>query len=373
MRSANTANSTHLSKLIKDTISLLLTFSMDILHIFYLLHLLSLYTLINKSFATETNNLVEWDKIVTSRGDRLPDFSFSGYRASERALPFDQAATKIKISLSQRKGDQTSEIQAAINQTAASGGGVLLLNGGNYTISAGLKIPSGVVLRGSGPGRTKLTLKKQPRVPVVTLGAGAKNPKALQRAKILDRYVPIGTSLITVNSSKAFTVGQSVFIQRTVTPEWILVNGMDNLVREGVDQTWLEVGSLIQQPNFISSINGTMIKLRFPLTDALNAQYMLSEIVSYVLPSASSEIGVENLGVHLVTSCSGAPIDNETCNYPAIRFSSWTSNSWARNLRLTGFNQFIEVQYNASRLQCKMLLCLETKMLMELRFLVTSG
>ncbi|CAM1501392.1 Fc.00g105540.m01.CDS01 [Cosmosporella sp. VM-42] len=291
---------------------------------------------------------VEWDGFVTPRGNRLPDFSFSSYHASEQPLPNITVPPSVKLGQSQ--GDQTQEIQAALNETTKTGGGVVFLEEGNFTISSGLQIPNAVTLRGSGPGQTKLLLTQQPDFPVITLGVGGEKEQQLMRASITDIFVPIGALVITVNNTEGFNQGQPIFVQRVVTAEWIRSNGMSDLTRDGVHQTWLRVGTIIQQPNTISSVNGSQITLQFPLTDSLDAVYMKPEIVAYAPPPLSSEMGVEELSIHLSPSCSGSPVNDSSCNGVAISFASWAVDSWVRNLELTGFNEFVEIDYHAARI-----------------------
>ncbi|KAH8665304.1 hypothetical protein BGZ61DRAFT_366680 [Ilyonectria robusta] len=297
---------------------------------------------------TSSNSTIKWHKITTSKGDRLPDFSFSGYHASNQSLP--DVTSTATATLAPAKGDQTQRIQRALNQTASAGGGVVALGKGNFTISAGLLIPSGVTLRGSSPADTKLISTQQPVDPVITLGSGGKTAKQLVTAKITDSYVPIGTSVLNVNDAAGFKVGQSVYVQRAVTANWVRYNGMSDLVRDGVKQTWIEVGKVIQQPNTISSIDGTKITLLFPLTDSLDATYMEPNIMAYTAPTLNSEIGIEQLSIYLTTSCSGSPVGDSACNGAAVSFSPWTVDSWARNLTLKGFNQFVDVECDASRI-----------------------
>ncbi|KAK7417094.1 hypothetical protein QQZ08_011753 [Neonectria magnoliae] len=291
---------------------------------------------------------VEWSKIVTPQGDRLPDFSFSGYRGSDQPLPNIKSVTNM--TLPQAEGDQTRRIQTALNQTARAGGGVVFLGRGNFSISPGLQIPSGVTLRGSGLDQTVLVLDEQPDIPVITMGVGGGADEALMGANITDTYVPIGTSVITVNSTEGFVEGQAVYVQRAVTADWVRYNGMSDLTRDGKDQTWIPVGTLIQQPNTVLSISGNKITLKIPLTDSLDAAYMEPQIVVYRSPPLSSEMGVEALSIHLNSPCAGTAVDSPTCNGAAVSFAPWAVDSWARNLSLTGFNQFIDVQYDAARL-----------------------
>lgn len=77
---------------------------------------------------------------------------------------------------------------------------------------------------------------------------------------------------------------------------------------------------------------------------------MKPQLVAFKEPTHYSEMGVENLSINLSPTCSGVVITNATCITPAISFNPWTFDSYVRNVNLTGFNSFIRIQYNSSRI-----------------------
>src|SRR5438034_10015209 len=86
--------------------------------------------------STET---VDYKNLKNVKGDKIPDFSFCGYHASEVSLPsLSRAATKT---LSSGSGDQSIVIQAALDEVSASGGGVVVLEAGTYVLGSGLVVP----------------------------------------------------------------------------------------------------------------------------------------------------------------------------------------------------------------------------------------
>lgn len=192
---------------------------------------------------------LDWRQVVTARGDRLPDFSFVGYHSSNKSLPAANSA--VQVTLQATSGDQTEQIQQALNQTAAASGGVVLLGEGNFTISSGLVVPRNVTLRGSGPGKTHIvSVQNAPVGPMIMMGdASSGIASELARANIMDSYVPIGTSNLTVDDATGFAAGQSVMVSRAVTAEWVRANGMADLVRDGSEQTWLDVSSIFSIGN----------------------------------------------------------------------------------------------------------------------------
>ncbi|ORY27112.1 hypothetical protein BCR39DRAFT_560210 [Naematelia encephala] len=290
---------------------------------------------------------VDYTSQVSAQGDRLPDFSFCGYHSSNDALP--SIFSVVTTTLSPGSGDQAPRIQKALNNIASAGGGVLLLTAGNYTVDTSLIIPSGVVLRGAGTTKTIL-LPQSGASTFITMGMAAAPPIITPATNITDTYVGVGAKTFRVVSSSKLSVGQTVMVQRAVTDAWVRQNGMADLVRSGVAQTWLAVGTLVQQPRKIMNISGSQITIDVPLTDSLNSKYMHSQVATYTFPSGSSEMGVEDLGITLLPSCTGAAISDDTCNGNAINISAYTTDSWVRSVNITGFNQFINSSPGAMRI-----------------------
>lgn len=185
---------------------------------------------------------VDYAGLKNARGDGLPDFSYSGYRASNEALPAANRAATKTISASSGSADQKSQIQEALDAVAGGGGGVVALGAGSFRISGTLTIPNGTALRGAGPSKTTL-LPASGKFDAVVLGADlGKNPGHIGPAvAITDRYVPVGAVEVTVKDAAGLKPGQLVRVQRAVTDKWVRANGMADLVRDGKPQTWLTV------------------------------------------------------------------------------------------------------------------------------------
>lgn len=189
---------------------------------------------------------VDWRSIVSPNGDKLPDFSFSGYHNSEVSLPTVTTAD-VTLSFSNTTYDDISPlIQKAIDSVALGGGGVVELPPGSFHISAGIQLRNHVTVRGSKGGETTLILKEQPSSPVFTLGSIGSVSKAAfgTKSRIIDDYVPIGSSVVNIQNNAKLSVNQTVYISRATTESWIKYNGMGDLVRDGDAQTWITVRQL---------------------------------------------------------------------------------------------------------------------------------
>jgi hypothetical protein len=199
---------------------------------------MTIFLLLSLYINIATSIKVDYSSIITSLGDRLPDFSFCGYHSADRNLPnIDSNVTQV---LSPSSGDQTTRVQNALDQISQTGGGVLLLSPGSYKFNSSLIIPNATVLRGSGAGKTILLPQSASSV-FITLGTGSGAPEVSPVTNITDEYVPIGVSSFNVADASKFSVGQSIIVQRAVTEEWIRANGMADLEKDGEAQTWIPV------------------------------------------------------------------------------------------------------------------------------------
>ncbi|KAG7425887.1 hypothetical protein Forpi1262_v013182 [Fusarium oxysporum f. sp. raphani] len=286
---------------------------------------------------------------MSSRGDVIPDFSFAGYHNSAIILP-NITAPNITVSFN-NSVDVRPAIQAAIDSIASSGGGSVILPPGKWSMTAGLNLSSKVVVTGSAGGKTVLSLSEKPSVPVFTLGSSnTVKPRYGFRSNITNDYVPIGSSSIEVVNSTGFAVDQLVYVSRIATESWIKANGMSSLVRDDASQTWIPENKRFMTPNQISGVYGNNITLKIPLTDNLDLDYLQPELIVYTPPETNSEMGIKDLSIEVPDTCSGAPLSDKTCNAAAVRFPSWTVDSWVSGLTLKGFNKFFQIDQDASRI-----------------------
>jgi hypothetical protein len=241
---------------------------------------------------------------VDSRGDRILDFSYAGYKGGGVALP--NAATRVTLSPA-ASGDDTSRIQNAINQVAAMSPdaqgirGAVLLRAGTYRVSGTLQITtSGVVLRGSGPGSggTLVNLTGSPHQFIQVGGTGTWAQTGA--VAITSSYVPSGSKSFSVSSAAGFAVGNSVIVERPVTSDWVHFMDMDTLVRDGAPQTWLSTATRIKTDRTIAAIAGNQVTLDVPLTDSFDAAFLNppgSTLSRYTFAGRIAQVGVENLRV----------------------------------------------------------------------------
>jgi hypothetical protein len=141
-----------------------------------------------------------------SLGNRIPDFSFCGYKASEQAIP----NVEVKVVVPVTKGDATLRIQSALDYVAAlpvdANGfrGAVLLQKGTYEVFGQLRITaSGVVLRGSGMNANGTTIigAGTGRLALIKIVGKDKLEKEFNGYTIIDSYVPVNATQFHVDSS----------------------------------------------------------------------------------------------------------------------------------------------------------------------------
>lgn len=189
---------------------------------------------------------VNWASVVSSRGDKLPDFSYCGYRNSDSALPTLGNGNIVLALPTKATDDIGPSLQQAINQASQNGGGTVRIPAGKFYMTAGIQLFNNVIVRGTGQKDTTIVLKRRPTKPVFTLGRFGIAPKADfgYRSRITNTYVPVRASSVTVKDASGFAVGQTVYIARPVTSSWVRMNGMSDLVLNGNHQDWISVRSL---------------------------------------------------------------------------------------------------------------------------------
>lgn len=260
-----------------------------------------------------------------SLGNRIPDFSYCGYRAGESAIP----DVPVKVVVPVKAGDATLRIQSALDYVAslpANNRGAVLLQPGEYEIAGQLVIrASGVVLRGSGmntvlkgTGKDRLTL-------IQILGEGSRQTGVEQ--KITDSYVPVGAKTFQVNGN--FKKGDKVIVRRPSTAEWIQLLGAGHFGGGITALGWKPGQRDIFWDRTITAVNNNTIELDAPITTALDEQYGGGFIASYTWPGRISEVGVENL--RCISEYNTANPKDEEHRWMAITIDHAT-DAWVRQV-----------------------------------------
>ena len=268
------------------------------------------------------------------QGNRIPDFSYCGYRSGEQALP--RVAARISVLPTGR--DDTKRIQAAIDfvsrMTPDQDGhrGAILLGKGEFQVSGQLKITaSGVVLRGHGAGEGGTTIRATGRsrrsVIRVFTNLESNDDKNEHHYKVIDAYVPVGTTRIRIDSTKKLVAGMEVEVTHSSSKAWIDQLAIDRL-------GWREGTRDIRWQRRIISVGTSEIELDAPLTLALD-----KKLSQATLRPASNEARLEEIGIEDVALISDFdsrnPKDEEHAwfgiNMQGVR------NAWVSRVRFRHF------------------------------------
>jgi len=280
---------------------------MNILKIFYSSVLLGGICAPQQSFAQDKNRkppspiIVESNGVLRytadSLGNRVPDFSFAGYMAREKFIPY----APVKVVVPPANGDATLRVQSAIDYVAslpadANGiRGAVLLQKGTYRIDGQIKLnASGVVLRGSGVNQTLLLGAGTDRQTLIRV-AGLNNKVVNKETNITNAYVPVNAQTISVESSSNFKVGDNIVIHRPSTLKWIRTLGVESFGGGISALGWKPGERDLYFDRKIISISGNNITFDAPLTTALDSSYGTSTVAAYSWPGRIQQVGIENL------------------------------------------------------------------------------
>jgi hypothetical protein len=273
-------------------------------------------------------------------GNRVPDFSYCGYKASAQPIP--NVAVKIIVPL--MKGDATARIQSALDYVAglpqdANGfRGVVLLQKGNYEVFGQLSITvSGVVLRGNGmrPGGTTLTGTGTGRQAMINIMGKNTIQRDQHAISITDAYVPVNATSFNVDSSLILKeYSNKIIIHRPSTKNWIAAIGTE-IFGGGISALGWKPGDRdLFFDRTITKIEGTTITIDAPITTALDTTYGGASISFYQNDQRVTNAGVEN--IRLVSTYDKSNPKDEDHRWNGINIEN-AVDVWVRQ---AGFENF---------------------------------
>ncbi len=275
-------------------------------------------------------------------GNRIPDFSYAGYKNGEAELP----ELPVVLEIEPISGDNTAYIQAALNQVSNRSidddgfRGAVLLKPGNYPIHKTLYIrKSGVVLRGSGEGN-------DPKVDTILQGIGtdrrilieigySSNSKWGSRSgskvNITSDYIPVGSHTFEVQNASTFAVGDNIIIRHPSTDAWLAAIGYGE-THGDVDWKPGEIDMYFNR--FITRIKGNTIKVHAPIYHQLDRALSQSYIFKYTRSNLITKTGVENFRIDIKTK---GPLTEDHV-WDGIQFRR-VEDCWAKNVTVLHFGK----------------------------------
>ncbi len=237
------------------------------------------------------------------RGQRITDFSHSGYMGGTEPLPNVNAVIDSSrwVTVNPVTGDDTANIQAAIDSVEAltpdANGwrGVVFLSAGEYQLATTITInASGVVLKGAGDDpaigtRLKATDPRQYTL-ISVAGSGSRSVVSGTTHDLTQHLVPAGTRTFEVDSTSGLAVGDTVIVKRPSTAEWIADIDMDQLANP-----WTVGSRDLHFDRTITRVDGNWITVDVPLPQTFEQQYGGGQIWRYTWPGRIQQVGIEDI------------------------------------------------------------------------------
>ncbi|MBL7742184.1 MAG: pectate lyase [Chitinophagaceae bacterium] len=275
-----------------------------------------------------------------SMGNRIPDFSYCGYKASEQPIP----APEIRVVVPVLKGDATLRIQSALDYVASLPAdadgfrGTVLLQKGTYEVNGQLQIKvSGVVLRGSGMNKNGTTIIGTGTQRSALIRIAGKNdiPKDLPGIKVRDAYVPVNATKFDGGSSFSFKeISGRIIIRRPSTKEWIDALGT-GIFGGGISALGWKPGDRdLYFDRAITKIEGTTVFLDAPLTTSLDTNFGGATFYFYNGNERLINCGVENL--RCISTYDISNIKDEDHRWNAIDIEN-AQDVWVRQIVFENF------------------------------------
>ncbi len=272
-----------------------------------------------------------------TQGNRIPDFSYCGYKASEQPIP----NVDVKVVVPVKAGDATLRIQSALDHVAslpadANGfRGAVLLQKGIYEVFGQLRITaSGVVLRGSGINATTIVGAGTGRLALIKI-VGKNDKELLSEFKITDAYVPVNAMKfnIAIDLSKRQFVNMIV-IRRPSTANWINLLGTDHFGGGITALGWKPGDRDLFFERTITMANGNSITIDVPLTTAFDSTYGGGTVTFYNYKGRIANCGIEN--IKLVSTYDKANPKDEDHRWNAINIEN-AEDCWVRQITFQHF------------------------------------
>ena len=304
---------------------------------------------------TLESSLIKVDKtgsiiyIPDEKGNIIPDFSRVGYHQGNKEIP---SVPVVKTISAPNSGDSRQIIQDAIDEVATlktnKNGfkGAILLKKGTYNIEGTIFIrSSGIVLRGEGSETRLLAKGQEQRTLLRVIGGGSLKETQGSRIKLKNKFVPVGSHTLELESTEGLTAGDNIILFRPGTQNWIADIKMDQiLAREGTKQ-WRPEEYDLEFERKITRIKGNQITMDNPVMMELDPQYGGGSIFKYTFAGRISEVGIENM----LFESEYAGDTDEKHGWIAVELGK-IENGWVRNVTSKYFG-FACVSLNSSAKQ----------------------
>ncbi|MBI5726629.1 MAG: peptidoglycan-binding protein, partial [Ignavibacteriales bacterium] len=288
--------------------------------------------------------------------NKLPDFSYAGYKRSEDSIP----TVPVVKTISPVSGDNTTHIQAALDEVGrmplnANGiRGALLLQAGNYNVFGTVFLKySGVVLRGVGDSENSLTSTiligkgdDPHQRTILVVGGGSntmwKDSVSGTKTYITSDTIVVGDRTFTVANSAPYKVGDNIIIYHPCSDAWL--QSVDYGGTNGTEFWTVGEHPIVYNRRIIEK-TGNTLTIDAPVFNHLLRQLSQSYIYKYSRQGIVTNAGVENLRIDIETA--GGVDENHA--WDAVDMAQ-IEDSWIRNCTFLHFGMSGVQTYTASRI-----------------------
>lgn len=281
-------------------------------------------------------------------GDRVPDFSWCGYRHSQVSIPMVPA--RVIVNPPVDGGDATALIQQAIDYVSqlpmgADGfRGAVKLAPGTFHVSGQLLVrASGVVLRGSAPEGMEqrspsILVAEGYRKDELIRVLGQRNQRTLGEPLPVSAgaYVPVGATSIPMATTAGIRVGDVVRVVRPCTAEWLSQLGTDRIghQQEYNFSKW-EPGQYEQQmERRVVEVSQQGIVVDIPLTISLDPCYGGGRVVRTDDQGRIQNVGIEQLV--MISAYDPTNPKDENHRWQAVTMDH-VQDAWVRRVKVQYF------------------------------------
>ena len=288
---------------------------------------------------------LENGKLVYTRdqeSNRIPDFSYAGYKNSNVSIP---KVTKVLKKIRPLAGDNTAHINEAIQSLSSvkkdKNGirGVLVLEKGRYDVHGIIKVDvEGLVVRGEGSGSnpdSATVIYGRYNVPakrtIMVVGSGdSKWPKGIDKTDIVTDFVPVNSHTFDVKDAKNFKSGDLIVIEHPCTEEWLKAIDYGG---PSTEPGWKVNDWPIMFKRTITKISGNQITVDVPVYNHLNRKLSQSFIYK-IQDNSKQQIGIENLRIEIMDFKERDKDEDHARNALAM---TGVRDSWIRNVSTANF------------------------------------
>ena len=288
--------------------------------------------------------------VSDAEGNRIPDFSFAGYRNGESPLP----SVPVIRQAGPVPGDNTSHLQGLIAEAGSAPlgpdgfRGAILLEPGVYRISGTVRLNvSGLVLRGSGQGPDSsvntiflATGDSATQTAVLIVGGSSqtrwRDEVTNTRSTLISDTVLVGERSFEVADPAFYAVGDNIVITHPCTEAWLQAVEYGGTA---TDAPWTVGEQPIVYNRFITGISGSRITVDVPVFNHLIRSLAQSTVYTYARQNLRTQIGVEDLRIDIAAQgMTTDPNGDEHHAWDGVLFQQ-VEDAWARNITVLHFGQ----------------------------------